>query len=250
MNIENKKTALDDDSAIYQKRDDSLGKKDTSSMNTVQKLGYFKDYYLKSVIVCLIILAILASLIYNMFFRHQVTVLSAAFVDNARILDTAALSSDLYQYYGLTRKDDFVDISNYDSNDYASQMKFTTLAASQSIDVFVFSEDEFRRYAGMDYFANLKKLLPADVYAQWKDKIVTASVVETDDDDVVIDTHPAEPFGINISGSALYERYGGTGEDAILAVFANTEHTENIIRFLDYVQNPSVEAAPEESPQT
>ena len=47
MDIKQKKTALDDDSILYQKRDDTIGKKDISSLSGRQKLQYFKDYYLK-----------------------------------------------------------------------------------------------------------------------------------------------------------------------------------------------------------
>ena len=47
MDVKQKKTALDDDSILYQKRDDTIGKKDISSLSGRQKLQYFKDYYLK-----------------------------------------------------------------------------------------------------------------------------------------------------------------------------------------------------------
>ena len=47
MDINQKKTALDDDSILYQKRDDSIGKKDISGLSGRQRLQYFRDYYLK-----------------------------------------------------------------------------------------------------------------------------------------------------------------------------------------------------------
>lgn len=250
MNIENKKTALDDDSLLYQKRDDSLGKKDTSSLSPVQKLGYFRDYYLKAVIVGVIILAIAASLIYNMFFRHQYTALSVAFLNDARIVDTQALSQDLYQYYGLTRADDFVDIENYNMDDYTLQMKFATLVAAKSIDAIVVSQEDFEYYAGLDYLIDLKQLLPADVYDKWKDRIVTGSVVDTDDNGNVIKTYPAAPYGIDISDCALFQNYEKIGDKAILGIVSNTERLDNVIYFLDYVADPSAEPVQTESPQT
>lgn len=254
MNIDNKKTALEDDSLLYQKRDDSLGKKDTSNLNRSQKVGYFKDYYLRTIIIAIIILIAAGSLVYTMFFRHQTTILSVAFINEAWMAGTDLLDENLRGYYELTSKDELLDCTNYNLEEYGDQMKLTTLIAAQAVDVLVCPEDVFQQYSEFGYLADLSELLPADLYAQYEDLIIESSAVETDTDGTVLETYPAAPHGIDISANAVYQAYGGLGEKAILCVISNTERTDNVIRFLEYLVSPAsveaAEAAQEESPQT
>ncbi|EET58801.1 hypothetical protein BRYFOR_09261 [Marvinbryantia formatexigens DSM 14469] len=240
MNIDDKKTALDDDSLLYQKRDDSLKKKDISNLNRTQKAGYFKDYYLRTVIIVIVVLIIAASLIYTMFFRHQVNVLSVAFINDAWMADADLLTDNLRDYYELTSDDELLDCTNYNLEEYGDQMKLTTLIAAQSIDILVCPQEQFDQYSELGYLADLSELLPADLYAQFEDQIIESSEVETDTDGTtVLQTYPAAPHGIDIADNEVYQAYGGVGEKAILCVVSNTEHTDNVIRFLEYLLSPS-----------
>lgn len=251
MNIENKKTALEDDSLLYQKRDDSLGKKDTSNLNRSQKLGYFKDYYLRAVVITIVAVIAVGSLVYTMLFRHQTNILSVAFINEAWLTNAGLLDENLRDYYGLTSEDELLDCSNYSLEAYGDQMKLSTLIAAQTIDVLVCPEEQFIQYSELGYLADLSELLPADLYAQFEDQILESSVVETDTEGTVVNTLPAAPHGIDIADNAVYQAYGGAGEKAILCVLANTERKDNAIRFLEYLLSPaSVEAAQAESPQT
>ncbi|MFR8170950.1 MAG: hypothetical protein ACLU9Q_09020 [Marvinbryantia sp.] len=244
MNIDDKKTALDDDSLLYQKRDDSLKKKDTSNLSRSQKAGYFKDYYLRTVIVVIIAVIAVASLVYTMFFRHQTTILSVAFINEAWLVDNTGLDDALREYYELTSDDELLDCSNYSLDEYGDQMKLTTLIAAQAVDILVCPEDQFNEYSEHGYLADLSELLPADLYGQFADQIMESSEIETDDDGTVLNTLPAAPHGIDISDNAVYQAYGGMGEKAILCVLTNTERTDNVIRFLEYLLSPaSAEAA-------
>lgn len=239
MNIDNKKTALEDDSILYQKRDDSLGKKDTSNLNRSQKVGYFKDYYLKAVIVAIVVLIAVGSLVYTMLFRHQTTILSVAFINEAWMANTDLLDENLRDYYELTSQDELLDCSNYSLDQYGDQMKLTTLMAAQTIDILVCPEEQFIQYSELGYLADLSELLPADLYAQFEDRILESSEVETDNDGAVINTYPAAPRGIDIADNAVYQAYGGIGEKAILCVLSNTQRADNVIRFLEYLLSPA-----------
>ncbi len=237
MNIEHKKTALDDDSVLYQKRDDSLGKKDLSDLNGRQKIGYFKDYYLKAVIVAIIAAAVLASLIYTIFFRHQVTVLSVALMNDVWMERSDDFSQTLRDYYGLTDKNEYIQVDYYNTDDYAAQMKFVTLAGAGEIDVMLSSEDTYLQYAKLGYFEDLSQVLPADVYANWKDRMIETQQEETDDYGKVIQTWPAAPYGIDISGNKRYEEYGGTDTRVILSIMGNTkDNMDHIVMFLKFLE--------------
>ena len=235
MNIDDKKTALDDDSLLYQKRDESFGKKDISGMNVKEKAGYFKDYYLKIVLAVIAVAIIIGILIYTVFFHHQEMYLGVAIMNDAYMTDTDDLTADLRKLYGLTSDDQLLDVTDYDSDDYASQVRFTTYFAAQNIDVIICTEEDFERYSNLGYFADLSEFLPEELYEKVKDQIIESSETETDTDGNVTKTYPAAPHGIDISGNALYKAYGGTAENVIVGVAANSERADNVIHFLEYL---------------
>lgn len=233
MNIEHKKTALDDDSLLYQKRDDSLGKKDTSNLTKLQKVEYFKDYYLKAVLIIIAVGILAAVLIYNMFFRKQVDVLQIAFLDDAYAAESERWQSDLRDYYGLTSKDEYIALDYYNLDDYTAQMKLSTMLGARVIDLMVCDEESFQRYAALGTFADLSEFLPKDVYTKFQDDIVEASEEETDVNFNVTKTYPPKPYGIDITDNAVYRQYGGSESRTILGVVVSTERTENVLKFLD-----------------
>lgn len=242
MDIEHKKTALDDDSLLYQKRDDSLGKKDISALSKKEKAVYFKDYYLKKVIVAVILLITAGSLIYTMAFRRQEDVLSIGFLNDTYLTDADALREDLRGFYGLTEKSQWIDVSNYNLEEYGNLMKVTAMLGSQSLDVVFLPEDVFMQYSGLGYLMDLSELLPPDLYEEVKDLLVMSSEVKTDTDGNVIETLPAAPHGIDMSGNALYNSYGGLGDKVIVGVIDNTKQPENAVRFLDCLIKESIPA--------
>ncbi len=237
MNIEDKKTALDDDSLLYQKRDDSLGKKDTSNLTRKQKVQYFKDYYLKALLVVIAVLILAGALIYNMFFRHQVDVLHIAFINGAYVSDTDTMQNDLRDYYELTSKDEYISLDYYNLDDYTAQMKLSTFLGARVIDLMVCDEESFAQYSALGCFADLSEILPADVYAQYKDQIVMGHEEETDENFNVIKTYPDKPYGIDITDNAVYRQYGGSEKKSILGIVASTERLENVMKFFTYISD-------------
>lgn len=235
MNIDDRKTALDDDSLLYQKRDESFGKKDTSSLNAKQKAGYFKDYYLKALIAAAAVIAIVGSVLYTAIFHRSESLLGVAFVDKAYLLETDALNDYMRDILQPEHKQDYIDLSNYDLSDYGSQIRFTTLTAAGSIDIIICDEECFDKYSQMGYFADLSEFLPAELYEKVKDQIVESSETETDEEGNITKMYPAAPHGINISGNALYKDFGGTADQVILGVFANTERTDMVLRFIEHL---------------
>ena len=142
MNIEHKKTALGDDSVLYQKRDDSFGRKDLKSLTRKQKLQYFKDYYLMKVVVVLAVLIAVGSLLNGMFFNRSECVLSVAFVNESRIPQAEELNESLEKYLDLGRND-YVSVENYGLDDYQMQMAFVTTMSASAIDLTICPRDYF-----------------------------------------------------------------------------------------------------------
>lgn len=248
MNIEHKKTTLDDDSILYQKRDDSLGKKDISNLSRGKKLGYFKDYYLKIVIIAVIAAAIVIALLNTMIFNRKESVFSIVFLNESYLNDSEEFSDALTQYLGLTDSADYISVSNYDLDQYQVQMAYVTQMTAGGIDVVVCPLDYFEEGSKLGVFADLSEVLPDDMYHSLSDRILESREAVTDNYGEVVSWEDPLPHGIDLTGNARYEEFDGYDEKPILCVLKNAVHMENSLRliswFTDVPYVPSEEAAP------
>lgn len=240
MNIEHKKTTLGDDSLLYQKRDNSLGKKDISNLSKVEKLGYFKDYYLKFVIVILIAVIAIGHLIYSTTLGRSVTLASVVCIDDAYMAESDTLSGILKEYLGSTRKQDFVSVSNYSVDDYQQNMAYVTQLTTGSIDLIICSEEYFEQGCNRGYFADLSEYLPEEMYTELKDQILEGSFAVTDDEGEVLSYEDPLPHGISLKGTSRYTEFGGMLDDAILCVTATSSNPENTLKVLSWFTDVSI----------
>ena len=255
MDINQKKTALDDDSILYQKRDDSSGKKDLSSLTGRQKLQYFKDYYLKFCILAVVLLVIAINLIYTIFFRHQETILSIAAVNDTSMSASESFNDYLKDYYQISSKNELLTVNNYYLDDPNQQMAFTTKLVTGDLDLIICDRDTFDSRSSAGFFADLSSLLPDDLFSALSDDLVTGQIEELDDNNEVVSTGPETPYGIDIARTPLYTYFGGSAKEAILCVPAVSEHTDSVLQFIellsswtpDTLTSQESEAAPAES---
>ncbi len=223
MNIEHKKTALGDDSVLYQKRDDSFGRKDLKSITRKQKLQYFKDYYLMKVVVVLAVLIAVGSLLNGMFFNRSECVLSVAFVNESRIPQAEELNESLEKYLDLGRND-YVSVENYGLDDYQMQMAFVTKMSASAIDLTICPRDYFEDGCALGMFADLSECLPEETYRELAGRMLEGREAERDTEGNIVSYYDAKPYGIDLSGSAFLAEYGVTDESAVLCIMGNTEH--------------------------
>lgn len=234
MNIEHKKTALDDDSFLYQQRDDSFGKKDTSKLSKQEKLQYFKDYYLMKIIVAALIAVFVGSIINGTIFNRSNCVMSIVMLNESQITDDSALDASLREYLQIEDKNDYIGISNYNLNDYQVNMAYVTQLSGQGIDLVICSESYFETGAGQGIFADLSEFLPEDMYAGLSDRMVEGRTAETDDYGEITSYNEPAPYGIDLSGTSRFKEFGGVEEHPILCVVANVSNTDNALKTISY----------------
>lgn len=255
MDINQKKTALDDDSILYQKRDDSTGKKDLSTLSGRQKLQYFKDYYLKFCILAAILMVVGVSLIYTIFFRHQETILSIAVINDTALADAEGLTDYLQDYYQADGKHQMVTVSNYYLEDPNQQMAFTTKLVTGDIDIVICDQETFDSESISGFYLDLSNQLSSEASAAFSDDLVIGHTEERDNDDQIVSTGPDLPYGVNIADTPLYTSFGGTAKEAILCITSYSEHTDTALTFLNLAAEGTTEdfsssdqeAAPAES---
>ncbi|MDO4523370.1 MAG: hypothetical protein Q4B57_09540 [Eubacteriales bacterium] len=234
MDIEHKKTALKDDAILYQKREDHFERKDLSGLSAGQKLGYFKDYYLKTVLIVVAILIFLGSFLYNIIFHPQQSILRVAVVGEGYLSDTEGLAQELRDAFELTSEDQTIVISNYNLDDYQQQMALTAIMAAGDLDALICDEDYFLTASASGLLADLHTVLPAQLYSSFDQKgmLLEASEEELDTDGNVVQTYDPLPRGIQLTDSGLYQTYGGYSEHPIIGIYTSCQRLENAITFV------------------
>ena len=112
-----KKTALDDDAYLYQKREEKTEKEKWSEMNRHQRMQYFLDYYLVKLLVFTGIILAVVLFVWNFISKSKEdTVLYVAVVDEVLQTEgTEKLKEELTEYLGADGKYQIIiiDVSFY-----------------------------------------------------------------------------------------------------------------------------------------
>lgn len=234
MNVDDKKTVLDDEASIYQNRKQVYTKEDIKKLSSKDKLIYFKDYYLLKTLIVLLIIVVLGVIVKEVVFNTSKCVLNVACLNECTLDDTKTLTNNLQEYVVTEDEDDYIDIASYNLEMYQMNMSYGAKLSGGGIDVIICTYDYFVEAAQAGVFADLSELLPADAYEKVSDKILNESIVETDDEGAVISTEEPAPYGIDISDSTRYGEFNDTDEQVVLCVVNGVTNKENAIKALTY----------------
>ncbi len=235
MDVEHRKTTLDDDASIYSRTKDTVTKEELKNLPFKQKIAYFKDYYMIG-LACLIAAAIfIGYMVYTSLINPSRDVLTVAVLDDTFVSATEEMGASIKEYIGLERRKDYVGVSYFDTNDYQMNMAYMTIAGAGQLDLIVCSYEQFQNQANMGLLADMKELLPAETYNRLKDRMVTGHAVDADLDGNITYVGDELEYGIDITDSAVVKQYITTGADrVILCAFAAPPNKENALKTIDY----------------
>ncbi|MDO4633270.1 MAG: hypothetical protein Q4B01_05370 [Eubacteriales bacterium] len=236
MNIENKKTTLEDDSILYQKHDRKVSREELASLPLSQKLDYFKDYYLKFVLVGAAILLIAVHLIYQVT-HPSVAVLSAAFVNDAVLTDTEGMEAELRSLYDLKSSKETVSLTNYSLEEYQQQIAFTTVTTVGNLDVVICDRDYFDKISENGLPADLSTVLPEDLYSSLvsQDRILSSSQIEYDIEGSIAKEYESLPRGIVLNSDSPYFTYQGSAKQPVLCIMATSKRLDAALTFTEWM---------------
>ncbi len=230
-----------------------------------QKWQYFLDYYKWFVIVGVLILIFAGSFLYQLITRKERAIFAALI--NAYELEPAAAYPETFAEYAgidLEEYDVFFDSSMYldssnlaavDENTMATTQKLMVYIAAREIDILVASESTINSYAYNETFHDLRTILSAEQikkyepYFYYMDQEVADARNEADvtgEDYVSVPDYPSPrnpeamenpiPVGIYLDAAdGLLENYYFSDDAVILSVPANTPHSENAVKFIDFI---------------
>ena len=165
-NNENEKTTLEDDAAIYAKRDERPAKERFKDLRGEEKWQFFKDYILGKLIIGVVIAALLIHLLYSIFGPKPENIMYVAVIDDpfgSVYIDK--MTAELTELFVRDPKKEEIRLDSdfyFVSNDYNLRMKLMTMIAGKDIDFIILPEGEFKLYMDSDIFADLSTVLTGE----------------------------------------------------------------------------------------
>lgn len=243
-NAKDKETVLNDDAAIYQRREEKTERQKFSEMKTFkEKLNYFRMYYLKTVLAVIAIIGLVISLIYTIITPGDEYLLRVAFVDYPFDISlTQEMETDFIEASGITlgehEKIEF-DGSTYQisTRDVSSASVLSTHIMAREIDIMIAPESLYTVYAFNGTLLSLTEELPTDLYAKLTDRFFfcklkqeNESIEDATGDDYVLGIYLDEtPFWDK------YKQYIFSDERPVVGIVLNGPNRDNAKAFLRYL---------------
>ncbi len=227
---------LDGDAEIYNpdRRDPNAAER-WREMNTSERIKSFKEYYLKPIIIGIILLGIAAYFIYYLARPTEDELFFAALFNvYITVEDDDTMPGDFKKYLGL---DDSIDNdriiikSYYDS--ILSDTEMNNFFAKKRYDIFITDEERFKTYAKTDNYKDLSETLPADVYEKYKDVLVYSN------NQAHKDTDEEFPYGISLTDSkyTFYDEHDNIIKNPVAGIVINSKRTDTAIKFINFLMD-------------
>lgn len=203
-----------------------------------EKLAYFREYYLKTTIIAVICILFVGHIIYTMATGRSDTAFAAYFYNDTGDPSSTELLDGFVGYMGIDTKkhNAYIDASiNYsidagDGSSYDSYMdlqKAMAVIATQELDVIIGEAETIDHFANGECFYDITTILPADLLAQFSDKLYLTTSGEG--------TDPI-PVGIYVTDAPKLARYGYyVDREPVFSILINSGNVDTAIAFLRYI---------------
>lgn len=233
LNIDGKKTSLNEEADIHQKREDEKSeRKKLKEMNGRQKLSYFNTYYLPFLCVVLAIGAVALFLFWADVINKRDVILRCAVI-NEPVLDASLeefsdnfilslkenpedVTASFYVYY--TRSDLAAEIGGNAANDLS---EITSRIVAADLGCMIAGQEDGKTYLDHGFFVNLEEFLTPEEYKKLKPYLFHAEAGEK---------HKAGSYGIYLSKSPVYQELtkelASPVKDPVFSIITNAEDAD------------------------
>lgn len=190
-NAEKFKGALDADALIYQHRDEKSGKEQMESLHGKYRREFFKQYYLKRILIIAVVLLFGAILLYNVVttksYALSILAVNASGDVNEeeeqeyfeKFLEQNDINTSKNEVY-LNRSLN-VDVNSEDSANTSNVQTIVNMFTRQGVDLFLSDSDFYLLMAERSYFRNLEDYLTEEEIASVsREDLVYVSLLETE----------------------------------------------------------------------
>ncbi len=216
-----KQGRLEAEADIYKKRETLTPAENAKNLSKKDKWYYFKDYYLKFVIIGVCFILLSTYVIYTMAQKKEDEELFVGYVDC--IYDTTAADTILQDFAK------HLDM-RYTNNDFAADSFFSTWTDNHwlsdfvergQLDVLILDEQLYKAYAAKDILVDLSEYIDVEEYS---DYVVYAPNYED------VDT----PTAFKCNSIKIYSTETGKEIPAYLAVLRKSSQVERGIEYLKF----------------
>lgn len=177
------KTVLDDNAAIYAKRETRDEKTKFRNLHGKEKFRFFCDYILGKIIIGLVIAGIIFAILYSSLKPKPEVMYSVVVMDNPFSLDAKeALSEQLNALFvsDPEKQSTLIDYDYFVSTDsYDTRLKLMAQLTVGEIDCIIMPSYEVKTYSDSDIFVDLRTVLPAELLPSDSSTIIKTTDSET-----------------------------------------------------------------------
>lgn len=192
--------------------------KEFQTVGEYSRKQYFRDYYLKKVIVFTVVILVGMNLLAQIFVKDSEVVLYVAILNEVKWLDTEPLLSELQEEFQLDLDKQEVIISVYNLEENTDLSKLYTLMANEQVDILISDEQVLEYYQQYDYLLDLDTL-----------SISQLSLQESS----LISNHENIKYAIEIPKQSTYQQLGGSIKNPLLSVVVNSNRMDTVHDFIE-----------------
>lgn len=184
---------------------------------------YFKDYYLRTVILCAVLILGGTYFLYTSFFGYRENAVDVLFVETVE-MDLEQVRSGLAEALDTEGEEILVEQLGVDAA--LSQTILPARIAAGDIDIFIADRQVFLEYAEKGAMEDLEEVLPEDLYEEVKERLISGQIQETDIQGTVTDTKEARPYGISLLELDSMKGPGDVMQEPVLGIIRGADDLE------------------------
>lgn len=234
---------LQKDALIYQQRDDNDSKTEYEKLDQKGKFRFFRDYYLKTIVIVLALVLIGVGYLVGAMTKPQ-NVLYVAIADD--IFDdeqVEKLEEAVETYLGADGKKQVVEINTtYSHTSGESSRQLQSYFYAGSCDVVIASEEGFKSWAQLGYFLEPES---SSLVSFYKDRPqqerLYVNVVDGEEfrGEKAVDKTQYN-FGVSVKDCEKYKALKGLGETAYAGISNSSKHLDEAVAFLQFLLDDSL----------
>lgn len=242
LNVKGKKTSLDEQASIYEKRDEGESEKSKwDRMDRKQRITHFKTYYLRPLIIGILVLCVAGFFIYkDIIMKKDVIYQCAVLNEQAFDIPLTEFGEGYVTYLGM---DPDKQLSSFHlfytdaelaravgASASSDLTQVSSMIYARKLDSIIADQVDYDTYMKEEVFMDLSELLSEAELAVIQDYLYVPEVP---------DQEAGHPYGVYLDQSPVYETIfrdgGGIVEKPIFGVIFNSEKKEESRQFLYYV---------------
>lgn len=227
---------------IYKKRTKETNQEDIRNLSWKGKLKQFRDYYLKGVVIGIIIIALVGVQIWDVTHKESVELFISIQGDAINDNQIEQIEDQLNEYLGLRKGKETVRIS-IDSDIHQIQ----TYLYTGTTDILIAPKEDFENWAKSGYFFAQNGNKEVGFYQDYPEeyrvysKIISGEDVRENTTDTEIEpSDPTEYYcGVSLKDSKKYRQIGGMVKEPVIGINCESKHVEEAVAFLKYMMDNS-----------